>query len=178
MSVQLHVSWCAPSDSLQMETNLLHSGSASRMSCDWVFAHKDSSEALMCLWGKSNYFQAAKDHPVHWGEFDCLMLGLLSMTQANVSAPVWNKNYREVFKVFCLCLIGFAIIWLEEMSFHFTFEFRIGLITLLLSFSVHSNNTTHTYPCTIYTQWNHAYKKIFNRLFFSFLWFTHSTIGD
>lgn len=50
----------------------------------------------MCLLNKSNYFPPAKEHCVHWCEFDCLMLGFMSMTQANVQAPGWHRRYSEV----------------------------------------------------------------------------------
>lgn len=37
-----------------------------------------------------------------------------------------------------VCLIDFTIVWLEEMSLYFAFDFRPGLITLLLWLSVHA----------------------------------------
>lgn len=50
----------------------------------------------MCLLQKSNYFPPAQDHFVHSGEFDCLMLGFMSMTQANVQAFNQHRSYSEV----------------------------------------------------------------------------------
>lgn len=45
---------------------------------------------------KSNYYPPAEDHFVHRGEFDCLMLGFMSMTRANVQAPGWHGGLSEV----------------------------------------------------------------------------------
>lgn len=50
----------------------------------------------MCLLRKSNCSPPAQDHFVHSGGFGCLMLGFMSMTQANVQAFSWHKCYSEV----------------------------------------------------------------------------------
>lgn len=53
-----------------------------------------------------------------------------------------------------VCLIGFAIIWLEEMSLYFAFDFSPGLITFSLPLAVHaylflcSLSLTPSYPHT------------------------------
>jgi len=60
--------------------------------CLLMMTSRQVKEALMCLLGKSNYFPAGKDHFVHWTEFDCIMLGFMSVIRANVKAPGWNTS--------------------------------------------------------------------------------------
>lgn len=50
--------------------------------------------------------------------------------------PVGTKAIVRFLKAPSLCLISFAIVWLEEMSLYFAFDFRPGLITPPLSLSV------------------------------------------
>lgn len=69
-----------------------------------------------------------------------------------------SKAILRFLKVPSLCLITLAVVWLEEMSPYFAFDFSLGLITPPLSLHVHAYLF---FPLPFfYTQkWNRALKK-------------------
>lgn len=103
MSVQLHTSGGAPpaaGGGFACQPGFggagvgFWGGPVSSVCSEWTLSQ--CTKALMCLLRKSNYFPPAEDHFVHWGEFDCLMLGFMSMTRANVRTPGRHWSRGEV----------------------------------------------------------------------------------